>query len=316
MDWRIPSPGWVNIEGLQKADVLAALYNASVARGNGLLDFDPRPMTREEAAELLRVAGLRPYFDYLHGRVMKIDLSGSKELDARLYDRDNGPGAAARAIEGLWEQLTRPATENACCPLCAGRGVVSKQEAEQWADARRAAVWRMEGHVPCAETEVDEDRFRHMELVESAELPPDADVKMPSIELSQQVPKRSETGVDVDRFRVMREKPPQVWQVLVDGEPAWLEEKAVYGRTKFAVSATPLEFPSRKEALAAANRLRRYERRVVEVERKDVIERRRAEAAEKELAQLRESAARSRRTWDDIVLDPSGRQSKERTDND
>lgn len=39
----------------------------------------------------------RIYFDYLQGRVMKVDLAGD-ELDPRLYDRDNGEGAARRAI--------------------------------------------------------------------------------------------------------------------------------------------------------------------------------------------------------------------------
>ena len=37
------------------------------------------------------------YFDYLNGRVMKIDLSEDM-LDPWLYDRDNGEGAAARAL--------------------------------------------------------------------------------------------------------------------------------------------------------------------------------------------------------------------------
>jgi hypothetical protein len=40
------------------------------------------------------------YFDYLQGRVMKVSLEGD-ELDARLYDRDNGEGAAAEAISAL-----------------------------------------------------------------------------------------------------------------------------------------------------------------------------------------------------------------------
>ncbi len=40
------------------------------------------------------------YFDYLAGRVMKIDLSGD-ELDPRLYDRDLGQGAAERTIDAL-----------------------------------------------------------------------------------------------------------------------------------------------------------------------------------------------------------------------
>ena len=55
-------------------------------------------MTEAEAQELLDSG--QTYFDYLKGRVMKIDLSGDSELDPRLYDRDNGAGAAERAIAG------------------------------------------------------------------------------------------------------------------------------------------------------------------------------------------------------------------------
>lgn len=40
------------------------------------------------------------YFDYLHGRVMKIDLAGD-ELDPWAYDRDNGQGAAQEVVNSL-----------------------------------------------------------------------------------------------------------------------------------------------------------------------------------------------------------------------
>jgi len=54
-------------------------------------------MTVEEARELL---SQDTYFDYLKGRVMKVDLSGN-ELDPWGYDRDNGQGRAAEVIESL-----------------------------------------------------------------------------------------------------------------------------------------------------------------------------------------------------------------------
>lgn len=92
----------INIQGLNKAEVLAALYNASRPQGLGFLHFNPTAMTKEEAEKILN--NHSPYFDYLAGRVMKISLA-SNELDERLYDRDNGPGAALRALEEL---LTRP----------------------------------------------------------------------------------------------------------------------------------------------------------------------------------------------------------------
>jgi hypothetical protein len=89
----------IDISKLDKADVLAALYNRAMPQGMGMLHFDPAPMTREQAQALLDTRGTR-YFDYLQGRVMKVSLEGD-ELDARLYDRDNGEGAAAEAISAL-----------------------------------------------------------------------------------------------------------------------------------------------------------------------------------------------------------------------
>lgn len=63
----------------------------------GFLQFDPKPMSETEAKEWLTNYGKRPYFDYLKGRVMKVEIHGDT-LDPRLYDRDNGEGAAERAL--------------------------------------------------------------------------------------------------------------------------------------------------------------------------------------------------------------------------
>lgn len=87
----------IDISKLSKAQVLAALYNASQPLGLGFLHYDPSPMSEDEAAKLLEES---TYFDYLKGRVMKVDLSKS-EFDPWLYDRDNGQGAAARVVGGL-----------------------------------------------------------------------------------------------------------------------------------------------------------------------------------------------------------------------
>ncbi len=84
--------------GDRKAAVLAALYNNSKPLGMGILHFDPTRMSSGDAQILLDDG--QTYFDYLKGRVMKVDLSGDS-LDPFLYDRDNGEGAAARAVEGI-----------------------------------------------------------------------------------------------------------------------------------------------------------------------------------------------------------------------
>lgn len=89
----------ISLKGLNKGKVLAALYNASHPQGLGILHFDPDPMTLEQAEFLLK---RQTDFDYLKGRVLKVDLSGD-EFDPWLYDRDNGEGAAAAAIESCQE---------------------------------------------------------------------------------------------------------------------------------------------------------------------------------------------------------------------
>jgi len=89
----------ISLAGLDKASVLAALYNASRPLGMGFLQYDPKPMTIEEAKDILTH---QTYFDYLKGRVMKIDLS-EDSLRTRLYDRDNGEGAAEAVLGHLRE---------------------------------------------------------------------------------------------------------------------------------------------------------------------------------------------------------------------
>lgn len=86
----------IDISQMDRAAVLAALYNRAQPQGLGILHFTPEDMTVAEARELLEQGG-RPHFDYLRGRVMKVMLDGDA-LDPRLYDRDNGDGAAEDAL--------------------------------------------------------------------------------------------------------------------------------------------------------------------------------------------------------------------------
>ncbi|HKC14634.1 MAG TPA: hypothetical protein VKC89_01560 [Patescibacteria group bacterium] len=89
----------IDIKGLDKALVLATLYNGARPQGAGFLRYDPTPMTVEDATAVLEQS---TDFDYLKGRVIKIDLSGD-ELDPRLYDRDNGVDTARKLIDSLRE---------------------------------------------------------------------------------------------------------------------------------------------------------------------------------------------------------------------
>lgn len=87
----------IDFSDLDKASVLAALYNASKPQGMGFMHYDPTPMTREEADALLWQT---TDFDYLKGRVMKVDLEG-ESFDPWGYNRDNGEDAAERVINEL-----------------------------------------------------------------------------------------------------------------------------------------------------------------------------------------------------------------------
>ena len=99
----------IDIKGLDKAEVLYALYHNSHAQGMSFLGL-PRAeenFTLEHAQELIKESGYDPegenrryrlYFDYVEGHVIKCDITND-EFDERLYDRDCGEGAAAKAIE-------------------------------------------------------------------------------------------------------------------------------------------------------------------------------------------------------------------------
>jgi hypothetical protein len=87
----------IDISGFDKAEVLAALYNASRPLGLGMLHYEPAPMTTAEAQKLLDEY---TYFDYLKGRVMKVELGGDS-LDPWGYDRNNGQGAVQRVLSKL-----------------------------------------------------------------------------------------------------------------------------------------------------------------------------------------------------------------------
>ena len=101
----------INIKGLDKAEVLYSLYHNSHAQGMSFLGLPQKEFTLEHARELIKETGYDPegeyrpgclYFVYLEGYVIKCDITND-EFDERLYDRDCGEGAAAKAIEYVRE---------------------------------------------------------------------------------------------------------------------------------------------------------------------------------------------------------------------
>lgn len=88
--------------GLDRYEVLCALYNKSKPLGLGMLFFTPGPLSLEEAHELL---GGYDYADYVKGRVIKVKLpEGAESFSPHLYDRDNGDGAALAALQEYVKQ--------------------------------------------------------------------------------------------------------------------------------------------------------------------------------------------------------------------
>jgi len=88
----------IDVSDIPAAALLSSLYNGSRQLGMGFLhERGQRSLSEDEAADLLKHDD---YFDYLHGRVMKVRIDG-KTLNPALYDRDNGNGAARRIVENL-----------------------------------------------------------------------------------------------------------------------------------------------------------------------------------------------------------------------
>ncbi len=121
----------VDIAGVDKGQLLAALFNHSRVRGLGVLQDIGRDLTVEEARTLVEsiMAGgpaddsdrhfgprhrqPRLVFDYLYGRPLKVDITGD-EVDAWGYDRDNGGvGALAHIVDQLRESAA-PVAEGGC----------------------------------------------------------------------------------------------------------------------------------------------------------------------------------------------------------
>ena len=88
----------ISISGISKAKVLVALFNASRQQGMGILDTQgASDLSLHEAEE---ITNEQLSFNYLRGRIMKVDIS-KDTFDPWLYDRDNGDGAAKKAIDSI-----------------------------------------------------------------------------------------------------------------------------------------------------------------------------------------------------------------------
>lgn len=90
----------ISIKGIDKARLLAELYNNSGSLGNGWIHAKAGDMTIEQARDILADMA-SPVFEYLNGRPLKVDLSGDW-LETIYYDHWNkDPGAGERIVKGL-----------------------------------------------------------------------------------------------------------------------------------------------------------------------------------------------------------------------
>ncbi|MDF2577779.1 MAG: binding protein beta chain [Chlamydiales bacterium] len=109
----LPENQAVDIRGFAKYKVLQALFNhASIhplvikaLPGAVTMYSDPKFLMSDEEAQKLIQKSSNLYFDYVHvkdcPRCIKVDLQDDSFFDPRLYDRDHGSGAAAKAISRL-----------------------------------------------------------------------------------------------------------------------------------------------------------------------------------------------------------------------
>jgi hypothetical protein len=89
----------INIKGLDKAELLVSLFNASKPLGLGFFAAGHnQALSLEDAQKMISRGQTR--FDYLMGRVMKIEI-GNDEMEPWGYDTDNGQGAAEAVVKKL-----------------------------------------------------------------------------------------------------------------------------------------------------------------------------------------------------------------------
>jgi hypothetical protein len=85
----------INIAHLSKAAILAGLYNEAQVLGMGTLHAKEGDMPIDDAHDLIKSG--RTYFDYVYGRVIKVNLA-KDSFDPCMYNRDNGAGKAERIV--------------------------------------------------------------------------------------------------------------------------------------------------------------------------------------------------------------------------
>lgn len=93
----------VDITGLDKAEVLKALYTHSHPQGLSFIGLPSHPLTMKDYKKAITEntsSSGKIYFDYWMGHVLKVRID-QDFFDPASYDRDCGYGAAQNAIDEL-----------------------------------------------------------------------------------------------------------------------------------------------------------------------------------------------------------------------
>jgi hypothetical protein len=98
----------INIEGLDKREVLKALFDAAHSHAKGWRKYDRNPMRLVSAGNILEKAQeSHTIVATIAGRDLYVDLSGN-EFDPTLYNQHNGEGAAENALAPLLTRQSSP----------------------------------------------------------------------------------------------------------------------------------------------------------------------------------------------------------------
>ncbi len=90
----------IDITGIPKHTVLKALYDNSRPLGMGFIQEAQGVLDEDGIKRWVDAAGPGLRFDYVQGRVVKVCLA-ENSFGPSGYDRDNGEGAAARAVDSI-----------------------------------------------------------------------------------------------------------------------------------------------------------------------------------------------------------------------
>ena len=101
----------INIKGVDKVKLLAALFNAAGPEGPTRMTYKPRHvMSKHEAHEWLErhyEMAATPHIYYIEGRRINLDISGDK-VDPYAWDKRHGWGAFSKIVNSLPPQPKKP----------------------------------------------------------------------------------------------------------------------------------------------------------------------------------------------------------------